>query len=196
MQCFSAGDIFEEVREDSHEDHDHEEDHDEDHDSEHSSLDEEDFKKASASILLHLVEGYCIKEAQNDTSKLPPKTFFISTLFGGKKVMTETELEKVVEKLGIGKVSPTVEPHTDEEDDHAGHKHRRSINTEGYPQETTATHNVHRRYMEADHHGHEEHGHEHEEGSHGERHGDHFNSTVSCMEVVTTYKPLHEIQPG
>ena len=156
-QCFSAEDIFKEIEEEE-EGHNHEED-EHSHEEEEKVLNQHDFEKACASIILHLVKGYCIKEGHghNETkSNLPSKEFFIKELFNGKKYLSEEDLESIAESLGIGKKSTESTASSSSESDH-GHDHRRRRSAEVsavLPQKNLAeSHSVHRRAVGAHDHG-------------------------------------------
>ena len=75
-QCFSAEDIFKEIEEEE-EGHNHTED---EHSHEEKVLDQHDFEKACARIILHLVKGYCIKEG-NGHNKTKSNLFFFMAVF-------------------------------------------------------------------------------------------------------------------
>lgn len=139
LQCFSAESIFEELEEEHHEEeeeHEHEEE---------KALNQEEFEQACASIVLHLVQGFCIEEGHghNETqSSLPKREFFIKDLFKDKTHLTEGDLEDILKILGIG---------TGESDDH-DHRRRRSVGSNLLPQRRSSEpHRVHRRA--ADDHG-------------------------------------------
>ncbi|XP_068715372.1 metal cation symporter ZIP14-like isoform X2 [Montipora foliosa] len=132
-KCFSAESIINEVKEDEHHDdeegghHAHEGEHPEEgkeHSKEEKSLDQHDFEKACASIILHLVQGFCIEEGHGHDgteSKLPSRDFFIGDIFNGKTHLSEGDLEEITKSLGIGEASSEGDDHTD----HNGHNHRR-----------------------------------------------------------------------
>ncbi|KAK2570369.1 Zinc transporter ZIP10 [Acropora cervicornis] len=142
-KCFSAKSIFNEVKDEEHEEeehghaheehghmheehgHAHEEHghaHEEHHGAEEKSLDQHDFEKASASIIFHLVQGFCIEEghAHNGTeSKLPSKEFFLKEIFGNKTHLLEDDLEKITKALKIGEPLTT----SSSSDEHSDHDH-------------------------------------------------------------------------
>lgn len=143
FQCFSAESIFEEIEEHEEEHHEEEGEH---HKEEEKLLNQEDFEQACASIVLHLVQGYCIEEGHkhNETeSSLPSREFFIEDLFKEKQHLSEEVLEDILKILGISK------------GDSHGHDHRRRRSAgSNMPQQrgSGAPHSVHRRA--ADDHGH------------------------------------------
>ena len=103
-QCFSAESIINEVKEQEHHEeegghHAHEGEHHEEgeeHSEEQKSLDQHDFEKACASIILHLVQGFCIEKGHGHDeteSKLPSRDFFISDIFNGTTHLSEGDLE-------------------------------------------------------------------------------------------------------
>ena len=101
-----------------------------------------DFEKACASIILHVVKGYCIKEVHghNETKpNLPSKEFFIEELFNHKKYLSEEDLESIAESLGIGKKSSesTASSSSESHDGH-NHRHRRSAASAVSSQEESA----------------------------------------------------------
>ena len=153
-QCFSAEDIFKEIEEEE-EGHNHTE-HEHGHEGE-EVLDQHDFEKACASIILHLVKGYCIEEGHghNETKpNLPPKESFINDLFNGKKYLSEEDLESIAESLGIGKKSSesTASPSTDSHDHEHEHDHRRRRSAE--VSAVLPQHSVHRRAVDPHDHAH------------------------------------------
>ena len=161
-QCFSAEDIFKEIEEEE-EGHNHTE-HEHGHEGE-KVLDQHDFEKACASIILHLVKGYCIKEGHghNETkSNLPSKEFFIKELFNGKKYLSEEDLESIAESLGIGKKSSESTASSSSDSHDHGHDHRRRRSAEVsavLPQKNLAeSHSVHRRAVDP---------HDHADGGNG-----------------------------
>ena len=126
LQCFSAEDIVKEIEEEKDHHHEEEKDHhhegeDHHHEEEEKTLDLGDFQNACASIVLHLVQGYCIEEAHghNETSSLPSREFFMNELFENKTCLLEEDLEAIMKVLKIGKVESS-----GGEDSH-GHNHRR-----------------------------------------------------------------------
>ncbi|XP_068715373.1 metal cation symporter ZIP14-like [Montipora foliosa] len=163
-KCFSAESIINEVKEEEHHDEEgghhkdegghHEEE--EEHGEEQKSLDQHDFEKACASIILHLVQGFCIKEGHGhneNESKLPSRDFFISDIFNGKTHLSEGDLEEITKSLGIGEASSEGDEHTD----HDGHNHRRRRAADLLSQkESVAVSHVRRRRAVDDHatHGH------------------------------------------
>ena len=157
-QCFSAEDIFKEIEEGEEEGHNHTED---EHSHEEKVLDQHDFEKACASIILHLVKGYCIKEGHghNETKpNLPSKEFFIKELFNGKKYLSEKDLESIAESLGIGKKSSESTASSSSDSHDHGHDHRRRRSAEVsavLPQKNLAeSHSVHRRAVDPHDHAH------------------------------------------
>ncbi|XP_068715370.1 zinc transporter ZIP12-like [Montipora foliosa] len=131
-KCFSAESIINEVKEQEHHEEEgghhkdegghHEEE--EEHGDKQKSLDQHDFEKACASIILHLVQGFCIEEGHGHDeteSKLPSRDFFISDIFNGTTHLSEGDLEEIMKSLGIGEASSAGDEHTD----HDGHNHRR-----------------------------------------------------------------------
>ena len=161
-QCFSAEDIFKEIEEEE-EGHNHTED--EHSHGEDKVLNQHDFEKACASIILHLVKGYCIKEGHghNETkSNLPSKEFFINELFNGRKYLSEEDLESIAESLGIGKKSSesTASSSSDSHDHGHDHRRRRSADVSAVlPQKNLAeSHSVHRRAVDP---------HDHADGGNG-----------------------------
>ncbi|XP_078381145.1 metal cation symporter ZIP14-like [Oculina patagonica] len=166
-KCFSAESIFEEIEEQEEEHHEDDEEHHEDeeeeehgHHDEEKVLNQEDFQKACASIVLHLVQGFCIEESHghNETdSSLPSKDFFIKDLFKDKKHLSEEDLEEIVEILGIGKVSEDLSKEDDNDDHGHDHRRRRSVGSVLLPQRVSgAPHGVHRRAADD----HDDHDHE------------------------------------
>ena len=156
-QCFSAEDIFKEIEEEE-EGHNHTED--EHSHEEEKVLDQHEFEKACASIILHLVKGYCIEEVHghNETKpNLPSKESFIKELFNGKKYLSEEDLENIAESLGIGKKS-SKSTASSSTDSHDGHDHRRRRSAEVsavLPQKNFAkSHSVHRRAVDSHDHAH------------------------------------------
>ena len=150
-QCFSAEDIFKEIEEEE-EGHNHTED---EHSHEEKVLDQHDFEKACASIILHLVKGYCIEEGHghNETKpNLPSKESFIKELFNGKKYLTEEVLESIAKSLGIGKKSSesTASSSSDSHDHEHDHRRRRSAEVSAVlPQKNLVeSHSVHRRAVD------------------------------------------------
>ncbi|XP_078376478.1 metal cation symporter ZIP14-like isoform X1 [Oculina patagonica] len=144
-KCFSAESIFEEIEEQEEEHHEEEGEHHEEegehHGEEGKALHQEDFEKACASIVLHLVQGFCIEEAhgdnETDESHLPSKEFFINDLFKKKEHLSEDDLKEIAEVLGIGKAA--------DESSH-NHRRRRSAGSVLLPQQGLgAPHAVHRR---------------------------------------------------
>ncbi|XP_073236160.1 metal cation symporter ZIP14-like [Porites lutea] len=151
-KCFSAEDIFKEIEEGVEEGHHHRE-------GEHSHeeekvLNQHDFEKASASIILHLVKGYCIKEGHgHDETKpdLPSKEFFMEELFDHKKYLSEEDLESIAESLGIGKKSSQSTASSSSES-HDGHNHRRrrsAASAVSSQEESAASHTLHRRTVDS-----------------------------------------------
>ena len=159
-QCFSAEDIFKEIEEEE-EGHNHTE---HEHSHEEKVLDQHDFEKACASIILHLVKGYCIKEGHghNETkSNLPSKEFFIKELFNGKTHLSEEVLESIAKSLGIGKKS-SESTASSSTDSHDGHDHRRRRSAEVsailLQKNLAESHSVHRRAVDP---------HDHADGGNG-----------------------------
>ena len=149
-QCFSAEDIFKEIEEEE-EGHNHTE-HEHGHEGE-EVLDQHDFEKACASIILHLVKGYCIKEGHgHDKTKrdLPSKEFFIEELFDRKKYLSEEDLESIAESLGIGKKSSESTASSSSDSHDHDHRRRRSAEVSAVlPQKNLAkSHSVHRRAVD------------------------------------------------
>ncbi|CAH3179512.1 unnamed protein product [Porites evermanni] len=175
-KCFSAEDIFKEIEEEGHHHGEHEHSHEEE-----KVLDQHDFEKACASIILHLVKGYCIKEGHghNETkSNLPLKEFFIKELFNGKEHLSEEDLESIAESLGIGKISSesTASSSSDSHDGH-NHRHRRSAaSAVSSQEESAASHNLHRRAVDS---------HTHSSGGSG--------SCYSVDEMLTVFDIDHSI---
>lgn len=161
LQCFSAESIFEELEEEHHEEeegHGHEEGHD--HEEEEKALNQEEFEQACASIVLHLVQGFCIEEGHghNETeSSLPSREFFIKDLFKDKKHLSEEDLEEILKILGIGNAEESHEGDSHEGDSHDDHDHRRRRSAGSnllWQRGSGAPHSVHRRAV--DDHGHGE----------------------------------------
>ena len=160
LQCFSAEDIVKEIEEEKEHHHEEEEHHhhegeDHHHEEEEKTLDLGDFQKACASIVLHLVQGYCIEEAHghNETSSLPSREFFMNELFENKTRLLEEDLEAIMKVLKIGKV----ESSGGEEDSH-GHNHRRRRSAGSLLSsslESKTSHSVHRREVDDHAHAHE-----------------------------------------
>ena len=157
LQCFSAESIFEEREEEHHEEphgehHEGEEGHD--HEEEEKALNQEEFEQACASIVLHLVQGYCIEEGHghNETeSSLPSRESFIKDLFKGKEYLSEEDLEEILKVLNIGKAAESHEG--DSHDDH-DHRRRRSAGLKSLQQRGSGTpHSVHRREVDDHAHG-------------------------------------------
>lgn len=127
-KCFSADSIIKEVLKE-----------------EENTLDQNEFKKACASIILHLVQGYCI--GKSDTlKKLPSKAFFINDIFMHKSHLSREDFHEIIRSLGIGQPSSESTAH--------GHHHRRRRSTmEGLlpKKELVSSHAVYRR--DIDHHG-------------------------------------------
>ncbi|XP_067036778.1 metal cation symporter ZIP14-like [Acropora muricata] len=127
-KCFSADSIIKEVLKE-----------------EENTLDQNEFKKACASIILHLVQGYCI--GKSDTlKKLPSKAFFIDDIFMHKSHLSREDFHEIIRSLGIGQTSPESTTH--------GHHHRRRRSTMAGllpKKELVSSHAVYRR--EIDHHG-------------------------------------------
>ena len=142
-------DIFKELEEEGH----HHEEGEHSHEEE-KVLDQHDFEKACASIILHLVKGYCIKEGHghNETKpNLPSKEFFIEELFNHKKYLSEEDLESIAESLGIGKKSSESTALSSSES-HDGHNHRRrrsAASAVSSQEESAASHNLHRRAVDS-----------------------------------------------
>ncbi|XP_067022789.1 metal cation symporter ZIP14-like [Acropora muricata] len=169
-KCFSAKSIFNEVKDEEHEEEEHGHAHEEHghahevhHGAEEKSLDQHDFERASASIIFHLVQGFCIEEghAHNGTeSKLPSKEFFLKEIFGNKTRLLEDDLEKITKALKIGEPL-TAASSSDEHSDHDhDHDHRRRRSTDFLSQQKLLkSHTIRRRA--ADSHGHESETHEH-----------------------------------
>ncbi|CAH3145413.1 unnamed protein product [Porites lobata] len=148
-KCFSAEDIFKELEEEGH----HHEEGEHGHEEE-KVLDQHDFEKACASIILHLVKGYCIKEGHghNKTkSNLPSKEFFINELFNGKKYLSEEGLESIAESLGIGKKSSesTASSSSESHDCHNHRPRRSAASAVSSQEESAASHNLHRRAVDS-----------------------------------------------
>ncbi|XP_074622315.1 metal cation symporter ZIP14-like isoform X1 [Acropora palmata] len=160
-KCFSAKSIFNEVKDEEHEQEEHGHAHEEHHGAEEKSLDQHDFERASASIIFHLVQGFCIEEghAHNGTeSKLPSKEFFLEEIFGNKTHLLEENLEKITKVLGIGEKSAAASS-GDKHSDHA-HKHRRRRSTDFLSElKLLKSHSIHRRAVDS--HGHESGANEH-----------------------------------
>lgn len=129
-KCFSADSIIKEVLKE-----------------EGNTLDQNEFKRACASIILHLVQGYCI--GQNETlKKLPSKAFFINDIFMHKSHLSREDFHEIIKSLGIGETSSESTAH-----DH-GHHHRRRRSTTAAllpRKELVSSHAVYRR--EIDPHG-------------------------------------------
>ncbi|XP_078381146.1 metal cation symporter ZIP14-like [Oculina patagonica] len=168
-KCFSAESIFEEIEEqeeERHEDEEEEEHNEEEEEHGHHGdkkvLNQENFQKACASIVLRLVQGFCIKESRghNETdSSLPSKDFFIKDLYKDKEHLSEGDLEEIMEILGIGKVYEDSSKEDDSGDHGHGHDHRRkrSAGSVLLPQRASgAPHGVHRRAADD----HDDHDHE------------------------------------
>ncbi|KAL9964557.1 hypothetical protein ACROYT_G028213 [Oculina patagonica] len=168
-ECFSAESIFEEIEEqeeERHEDEEEEEHNEEEEEHGHHGdkkvLNQENFQKACASIVLRLVQGFCIKESRghNETdSSLPSKDFFIKDLYKDKEHLSEGDLEEIMEILGIGKVYEDSSKEDDSGDHGHGHDHRRkrSAGSVLLPQRASgAPHGVHRRAADD----HDDHDHE------------------------------------
>ena len=189
LQCFSAESIINEVK---HEEEEHGHAHEEHNSTEEKSLDQHDFEKASASIIFHLVQGFCIEEghAHNGSeSKLPSKEFFLKEIFGNKTHLSEEDLEKITKVLKIGEKSTASSSHDDHSDhsDHSdhGHKRRRRRSTDFLSQQKLLeSHTIHRRA--ADSHGHESETHGHE----SETHEHHATEAVSFFRIRLTLSQL------
>ena len=146
-----------------HEDHEEEDHHHEEGEEEETqTLDQDDFEKACASIIMHLVQGFCIEEDHDHnktTSSLPSKESFIKDLFRDKEHLSEEELERIVKSLGIGKVSepPTSSSSGGDNHDHDDHRRRRSAGSfEPRPQQDLrASHELRRREVHENGHDHE-----------------------------------------
>ncbi|XP_074615360.1 metal cation symporter ZIP14-like isoform X2 [Acropora palmata] len=127
-KCFSADSIIKEVLKE-----------------EENSLDQNEFKRACASIILHLVQGYCI--GKSDTlKKLPSKAFFINDIFMHKSHLSRDDFHEIIRSLGIDQTSSESTAH--------GHHHRRRRSTMAGllpKKELVSSHAVYRR--EIDHHG-------------------------------------------
>ena len=142
-------DIFKEIKEGVEERHHHKED--EHSHEEEKVLNQHDFEKACASIILHLVKGYCIEEGHghNETkSNLPSKEFFINELFNGKKYLSEEDLESIAESLGIGKKS-SESTALSSSDSHDGHNHRCRRSAASVVSSQEESHNLHRRAVDS-----------------------------------------------
>ncbi|XP_027048293.1 zinc transporter ZIP14-like isoform X2 [Pocillopora damicornis] len=158
-KCFSAEDIVKEIEEEKDHHHEEEKDHhhegeDHHHEEEEKTLDLGDFQNACASIVLHLVQGYCIEEAHghNETSSLPSREFFMNELFENKTRLLEEDLEAIMKVLKIGKVESS-----GGEDSH-GHNHRRRRSAGSLLSsslESKTSHSVHRREVDDHAHAHE-----------------------------------------
>ena len=126
-QCFSADSIIKEVLKE-----------------EGNTLDQNEFKRACASIILHLVQGYCI--GQNETlKKLPSKAFFINDIFMHKRHLSREDFHEIIKSLGIGETSSESTAH-----DH-GHHHRRRRSTTAAllpRKELVSSHAVYRREID------------------------------------------------
>ena len=162
----------------AHEEHGHA--HEEHHGAEEKSLDQHDFEKASASIIFHLVQGFCIEEghAHNGTeSKLPSKEFFLKEIFGNKTHLLEDDLEKITKALKIGEPL-TTSSSSDEHSDH-DHDHRRRRSTDFLSQQKLLKSRTIRRRA-ADSHGHESETYEH-----------HANEAVSFLTIIRLTQFIH-----
>ena len=147
-----------------HEDHEEEDHHHEEKEDEETPiLDQDDFEKACTSIIIHLVQGFCIEEGHEHEhnekkSSLPSKESFVKDLFKEKEHLSEEDLERIVESLGIGKVteSPTSSSSGGHKHDQHDHRRRRSDrSSEPRPQQILrACHKLRRR--EAQENGHED----------------------------------------
>ena len=179
LQCFSAKSIFNEAKDEEHEEEEHGHAHEEHHGAEEKSLDQHDFEKASASIIFHLVQGFCIEEghAHNETeTKLPSKEFFLKEIFGNKTHLLEEDLKNITKVLGIGEKS-TASSSSDKHSDHA-HKHRRRRSTDFLSQlKLLKSHSIHRRAVDS--HGHESGVNEH-----------HATEAVSFLRITLTRRQL------
>lgn len=102
-KCFSADSIIKEVLKE-----------------EENTLDQNEFKKACASIILHLVQGYCIGKS-DAIKKLPSKSFFINDIFMHKSHLSREDFHEIIKSLGIGQTSS--------ESTADGHHHRRRRST-------------------------------------------------------------------
>ncbi|XP_068708230.1 metal cation symporter ZIP14-like [Montipora foliosa] len=126
-KCFSAESIIREIK------------------AEGKTLDQHDFGKACASIILHLVQGYCIGQGQGyngSNIKLPSKAFFIVDIFKGKSHLSVKDLEEIMTSLSIGQVTST---YCTEHNSH-NHRRRRSATTKLFPLlESDSFHGVQRR---------------------------------------------------
>lgn len=137
-----------------HEEEDHHHEEEEEEEEESQILDQDDFEEACTSIIIHLVQGFCIEEGHehehNETkSSLPSKESFVKDLFKEKEHLSEEDLERIVESLGIGKVSesPTSSSSGGHKHDHHDHRRRRSAGSfEPRPQQSLrASHKLRRR---------------------------------------------------
>ncbi|XP_022804198.1 zinc transporter ZIP14-like isoform X2 [Stylophora pistillata] len=160
-KCFSAEDIAKEIEEEEEGHHEGEGHHGEEeshhHKEEEKPLHLEDFQIACASIVLHLVQGYCIEEAHghNETSSLPSRQFFIKELFENKTHLSEGDLEAIMKVLKIGKAESSSGEDAHDHDD--GHKHRRRRSAGSLLSTSLGSktpHSVHRRAVDEHGHGH------------------------------------------
>ncbi|XP_022804173.1 zinc transporter ZIP12-like isoform X2 [Stylophora pistillata] len=160
-KCFSAEDIVKEIEEEEEGHHEEDGHHGEEeghhHEEEEKPLHLEDFQKACASIVLHLVQGYCIEEAHghNETSSLPSREFFIKELFENKTHLSEGDLEAIMKVLKIGKAESSSGEDAHDHDD--GHKHRRRRSAGSLLSTSLGSktpHSVHRRAVDEHGHGH------------------------------------------
>ena len=146
----------------------------------------EDFQKACASIIFHLVQGYCIEEGhehnKTSTSTLPSKEFFIDYLFEGQNYMSEDDLEEIVTSLGIGKKS--VSSKTESESDGHNHRRKRSVNNQ---QGLRRHQEVIRRRAVDDGHGHDDdHGHDHDHRNEENKSNDSVSNFIGNVLVLNS----------
>lgn len=124
------------------------------------------------------MEGYCIEDAHahNETSaaKLPSKTFFVGSLFGHEKRLTESWFEGLAKKLGIGNVASS----SSTEEEHANHNHKRKRSLDSFLAHNPGSRvrrGISRRAVD-------DHDHDHDkdkDGDHADEHSKNFNKTVS-----------------
>lgn len=125
-KCFSADSIIKEVLKE-----------------EENTLDQNEFKRACASIILHLVQGYCIGNKSETLKELPSKAFFIDDIFKRKSHLSREDFHEIIKSLGIGETLSvsTADGHH--------HRRRRSTMADLLPKkELVSSHAVYRREID------------------------------------------------